>query len=400
LNDDDALDLFKKTLPSPSLLQMKVSAQEIRAKALRQMKASKDPRLDLISLAIRGKKVSFDKVIGMIDEMVSILKKEQITDDDKKEFCEGKIDKAEDEGKELKATLADQTKSIEELKNEIETLGGEIAALSTGIKALDKSVSDATANRKAENVEYKQVMAENTAAKELLKIARNRLYKFYSPKLYKAPPKQELSAEQRISVNMGSEAAPTVAPSGIAGTGVTVFAQVYSHRSREVDGAAPPPPPEAVGAYQKKGEESAGVISMVNLLIADLDKEMTEMEAEEKDSQADYEKYITDSGEKRREDTKLLEEKTARKADAESLLTKTKAEKKDKTKEAYANSIVLRDLHNECDWLLNNYETRKTARVGEIDSLGKAKAVLSGADFSLVQVGVSRSNLRGCPDCR
>merc|ERR1719321_75760 len=30
LNDDDALELFKKTLPSPSLLQVKASAQEVK----------------------------------------------------------------------------------------------------------------------------------------------------------------------------------------------------------------------------------------------------------------------------------------------------------------------------------------------------------------------------------
>merc|ERR1712129_371061 len=34
LNDDDALELFKKTLPSPSLLQVKVGIATVRARAL------------------------------------------------------------------------------------------------------------------------------------------------------------------------------------------------------------------------------------------------------------------------------------------------------------------------------------------------------------------------------
>merc|ERR1719230_723980 len=34
LNDDDALELFKKVLPSPSLLQVAVSSRELRARAL------------------------------------------------------------------------------------------------------------------------------------------------------------------------------------------------------------------------------------------------------------------------------------------------------------------------------------------------------------------------------
>merc|ERR1719451_121826 len=33
LNDDDALDLFKKTLPAPSLMQLKVTAKEVQQSA-------------------------------------------------------------------------------------------------------------------------------------------------------------------------------------------------------------------------------------------------------------------------------------------------------------------------------------------------------------------------------
>jgi len=46
----------------------------------------------------------------------------------------------------------------------------------------------------------------------------------------------------------------------------------------------------------------------------------------------------------------------------------------------------IQSLHGECDWLLKNFDVRKEARASEIDALGKAKAVLSGADFSFLQV--------------
>ena len=48
-------------------------------------------------------------------------------------------------------------------------------------------------------------MANDSAAKELLGFAKNRLNKFYNPKLYKAPPKRELSEEESISTAMGGE---------------------------------------------------------------------------------------------------------------------------------------------------------------------------------------------------
>jgi hypothetical protein len=101
LNDDDALDLFKKTLPSPSLLQMKTTAMEIKQRALAALKAPHDFRLNLVALALKGRKVSFDKVLGMIDEMTKLLAKEQTADDDKKAYCESEIDKTEDELKAL-----------------------------------------------------------------------------------------------------------------------------------------------------------------------------------------------------------------------------------------------------------------------------------------------------------
>merc|ERR1719162_380594 len=83
---------------------------------------------------------------------------------------------------------------------------------------------------------------------------------------------------------------------------------------------APPPAPEAPGAYKKKGEESNGVIAMMDLLIAALDKEMTVAKQEEKDAQADYETMLSDSASKRAEDSKSLSDKGAAKADTEAAL--------------------------------------------------------------------------------
>ena len=115
-----------------------------------------------------------------------------------------------------------------------------------GIKALDKSVAEAIDHRK----EHTALTAGNGAAKELLAFAKNRLNKFYNPKLYKPPAKKELSADDQAAWAAGGTLAPTEAPGGIAGAGVTVLAQ-----------ADPGPPPESITAYYKKGEESSGIIA-------------------------------------------------------------------------------------------------------------------------------------------
>merc|ERR1719440_1154117 len=118
--------------------------------------------------------------------------------------------------------------------------------------------------RKEEHAEYTEVQAQNNAALQLLEIAKNRLNKFYNPKLYKAPPKRELTEEERLYVASGG-VLTTPAPGGIAGTGIAVFAQVRAHQDSD---GAPPPPPATMGAYKKK--DSSGPIALIDSLKGDL----------------------------------------------------------------------------------------------------------------------------------
>jgi septal ring factor EnvC (AmiA/AmiB activator) len=378
LNDDDALELFKKTLPgASSFMQVQVTSKALRARALdiihgaRKAKLNR-ARLDFIALALRGRKVGFEQVIGMIDEMVGTLKKEQTDDDSKKEYCEVEFDKADDKKKGLERSIKDLETTLADTKESIETAAEDIKALTAGIQALDKSVAEATEQRKAESADYTSLMASDGAAKEVLGFAKNRLNKFYNPKLYKAPPKRELSEEDRIVVANGGTLAPTAAPGGIGGTGIEAasFVQVQVEHNKQ---------------------ESNGVIAMIDLLVKDLDKEMTEAKTEEKDSQADYEQLMKDSAEKRSEDAKALENKESAKADMEESFQKSKEAKTQATKELGATKASIAALHSECDWLIQYFDVRKEARTSEIDSLSKAKAVLSGADYSLGQGFLARN---------
>jgi hypothetical protein len=392
LNDDDALDLFKSTLPSPSasFVQVDISAKAMRAKALAlvrqaaQVPGGHRTQLQLLALTLAGKKAGgFEKVIAMVDDMVKLLKDEQVDDDSKKEYCLMTFDFSDDKKKGLERKLSDANTAIATEEDGIATLTEEIAALTADIAALDKAVAEATEQRKEENKLFQEMIASDSAASELLGIAKNRLNQFYNPKLYKAAPKVELSAEDRIFVSEGGTPPPTEA-TGIAGTGVTVLAQVSAH-SLVQSSDAPAPPPETWNAYAKKSDESTGVIAMIDLLIKDLDKEMAEGKTTEKDAQADYEEMMKDSAEKRVMDTKALADKGASKAGLEADLEASKSEKKATTKELAATLEYIASLHSECDWLLQYFETRKEARSGEVDSLVKAKAVLSGADYSLIQ---------------
>jgi hypothetical protein len=342
------------------------------------VKPARAGELNFIMMALRGKKIGFEKVIKMVDEMVVTLKKEQTDDNDKKEYCDVQLDHLDDKKKTLEREVSDSEKAIADAEEAIDTLTADLKALAKAIKALDKSVTGAVEQRHEENEDYKSLLASDSAAKELLEFAKNRLNKFYNPALYAPPPKRELSEEDRIVVNNGGTAPPTPAPGGIAGTGIA-FADVS-------DTDAPAAPPQAVGAYKTKSEESSGVIAMVDLLIKDLDKELTEAGTAEKDAQADYETFMKDAATQRATDTKTLADKESAKADAEGMLQQHTDSKKSATAELMATVHVIGNLHNECDWLLQYFDARTEARSAEIDALIKAKAVLSGADFSLLQV--------------
>merc|ERR1719263_2245610 len=91
------------------------------------------------------------------------------------------------------------------------------------------------------------------------------------------------------------------------------------------------------------------------------------MEFNEKDAQSEYEAMVTAAQEKRTTDSKAV------------------SEKKSRSEELMDTKQYLAEVHEDCDWLLQNYETRKEARANEVDAMKKAKAVLSGADYSLVE---------------
>merc|ERR1719265_2414761 len=152
LNDDDALELFKKAIPSASFIQIQETSTSMRqrARAILKNVQKRSPQVDFVQLVLSGKKPGFEKVITLIDEMVALLKKEQIEDDNKKEYCEEQFDITEDQKKELELDIADKDKAIDETKEGLATVTEEIEALEESIKALDKSVAVATEQRKEE----------------------------------------------------------------------------------------------------------------------------------------------------------------------------------------------------------------------------------------------------------
>merc|ERR1719281_761095 len=198
-NSDDALELFKKTLPSAaaaSFIQTAATtrSQMRRATELVRSAMSSDKthsvKRHLILAALKSGMGGFEKVTGMIDGMVGVLEGEQVKDDDLDKWCLAELDKGKEEAKQTEVDIGDLGAKVEQERDAIATVTPEIEALKAGLAELDKSVAEATEQRKEEHEDYVDEAANNQATIELLGMAKNRLNKFYNPTLYKEPEKE------------------------------------------------------------------------------------------------------------------------------------------------------------------------------------------------------------------
>jgi len=387
LNDDDALDIFKKTLPSPAspapvFLQRVNDVTSRKAEAFAWIQSastiseSRPQQLALLASLLRAGKVDFAVVLKMIDDMVAHLGKEQKTDVQQKEWCNKEFDAADDSKKALTRKVSDLTSEIDDASARAEQLKDEIASLQSKIAELDEAVAEATKQRKEEHTEFVQTSSELTAAKQLLDKAKNRLNKFYNPMLYKKPPTRELTEEERIATQMGEDL-PAEPIEYIAGTNIPV------HSFLQID-AKPEPQPDtwSAGGYKKKGQKSGGVIALMDMMIKDVDTQMLEGKKDEESAQASYEKLMSDSAATRETDSKSLVNDKSALAETNSRINEAKQERAAKVTEVEGLLKEIANLHASCDFLIQNFDFRKEARAKETDALKNAKAVLSGADYA------------------
>merc|ERR1719171_765549 len=363
MNSDDALELFKKTLPSAAsasaLIQTAATSRaqirSARAMIRSAMKTDKahavNRHLMLMSLSqgVHG----FEKVVGMVDGMVGVLEGEQLQDDKLDTWCIAELDKAKEEAKATEVDIGELDAAVDEGRDAIAATTSEIDALKAGLAELDKSVAEATVLRKKENTESVENTAADQACVDLLGMAKNRLNKFYNPTLYVEPAKEAEEEE--------------------------FFAQLAIRR------AAPGPPPEMPSGEYKKSESSDGVINMIDEMIKDVEDEMAEAKRDEAEAQKDYEQDMKDAATKRSDDSKLVVTKEGEKAEKTTKLEETKESKRTKKQQLEVLEDKIDNLHKTCDFLLAEYAKIKEARTKEEEGLKASKAVLSGAKVGFLQ---------------
>eukprot|EP00930_Biecheleria_cincta_P013348 TRINITY_DN11947_c0_g1_i1.p1 TRINITY_DN11947_c0_g1~~TRINITY_DN11947_c0_g1_i1.p1 ORF type:complete len:669 (-),score=210.69 TRINITY_DN11947_c0_g1_i1:42-2006(-) len=332
LDADDAQALFGKTM-NPSFLQLASEEEHARRKHAWEILSSAGQKLDqrLVTLAVEAKLDDFGRVKEKIDIMVFALKKEQADEVEKKDYCSAEFQK---NGLAIEA----KTRAGESLGAESEVLTSklgdaaeEVQALQDEIKEMKKQQKVAAQNREKENAEFQKVVAEQRQTQTLLKQASVVLGSFYN--------KKDDSFVQTQAI---------------------------------------PKETETFGAY-KSSSSSNGVMLMLQQLSAEAKEMERESVAAERESQADYEAFGKEIAADIETKNKLLNDRADERAQTEGTLVETRESKRGVSAQIEQLANTKLQLHETCDFTVQNFDARQKARVDEMEALSQAKAMLSGA---------------------
>merc|ERR1719235_744645 len=370
LRSDDARDTFKKSFESQeeaeSFVQTRLKKKKrhtrrslaltaIRKAALK----SKDTRLDLIVTLLANKDPlaeamdamndPFKEVIESIDQMLEDLRKEEEEDLSKKEHCEK-------ERSEKTQTAKMTSKEIDVNSETIDRLTSEIAAANKAIEEIDEQVAelkgevkDAKEQREKETPRYLADKADDAKAITLIETAVDALQKYYFV--------QTKAAVRRTS------------------TAQEPFVEA---------GEAPTPPPEIFEAdsYKKADGEATGILNILSLIKADIEKDIEKADSEEAAAQEAFETFeseVNDSITKLEGTKSDLEGEISSKEEA---MATEKTERSTNQDNLDTTLEFLKEIAPGCDFIAVNFDTRMQNRQAEVDGLNKAKAILQGASFA------------------
>ncbi|CAE7803343.1 unnamed protein product [Symbiodinium sp. CCMP2592] len=335
LSSDEAHDVFGKTL---SFLQVgKDTEGAAKASALSLLAEVGEKKRDarLATLALTMKLDTFEKVKKAIDEMRAALKKEQEAEKKKKDWCTSEFQKKKLETQEK--THEEQTKiaEMESLQSSVSQLAGDIKLLEDEVSEMNKQLQVAGQNREKENKEFQRVVGEQRTTQVLLKEAMASLKTVYA--------KEAAFLQESTSKVAGA----------------------YGEE------------PEFKDFKQQSG--SYGVLSMLQQLIGDSKAMEVEATHAESTAQEDYEAFTKGTTASVEAKTKDITDKDADKGATEASLVEARQSKEGLTAELENLAAAVAELHDECDYMLKNFDARQSARDDEMEALQQAKSTLSGA---------------------
>jgi len=331
LDGEEAHAVFKRSL---SLLQ--TASLDSRTARVSQALASAGRRLGAQALTTLARDASygqFDKVRKAMEDMEKGLKKENIDEIQQNDQCIKDLDEnqlSDEDKKRVKVLLGEK---VTALTADITTLKGEMKTLSGDVDELSKQMKAAGENRDKEVREFKGVIADQKDTQRLLKKAIKVLKDVYS--------------------KQGEES----------------LVQVQEH----VQVAQPP---AGFQSYKTSGGGS-GVLVLLGQIFEDSQRMEAEAKQAEEDSQKAFAELAGETEAEINSKTKEIAVKADTKSGLEGDLAEAKKSSRITEDEISSLAKVNRALHEECDFLMKNFDLRMKARKEELQALAEAKTILS-----------------------
>lgn len=340
LHGDEARDAMSSTYNSFVQIASERGQNQRRTRAaagLRQVAAKlRAPELSVLATSVELD--AFSKVKAAIDQMIIHLKQEQSDEVKKHDWCNEEFHKNEMDTSKQQSRQADLEAKIAQLDDNINKLTSDIKTSRAEISQLQLELQRASEDRKKENMEFQKAVADQTVTEKVLHKALDRLATYYD------------------FLQLGTKATST---------------------ERQT-----PPVPEM---EYKASKSSTGVMEMIEKLIHDTVELRDESRKAENSAQVAYEQLVADTnGSVQALQTEVVT-KTKDKTQTEKDRLATNSDLDDTLRELDGLAKYNSDLHQDCDYLISNFDLRQNKRGEEVEALQQAKQILSGASLSEAQ---------------
>jgi len=278
--------------------------------------------------------------------MIQTLKEEEQDDIKQRDWCKDEYQANAEEKAEVKWLIKNNEAKIVKLEKVIAKLVEHIAQTVEEIEATKEQIKQMEETRKEEHEEFKVAKKEDEDAIGLLQKTVEVLGEYYKKnKIDMGPVQGSLKLLQEPEFEVSQWQAPDAKFSDAG----------------------------------KRKNQSKGIISILTMLIEDLESEVKNGVKDEVAAQGEFEKQVDAA----KALIATLEEKKASleesKAKTEQEVDDEEADKASNEEDLATNEKYYNKIQPDCDWMLNSFEERVQKRKAEMNGLVTAKEYLTGA---------------------
>jgi len=313
-------------------------------------KAAKHGRVRLALLATevaQGSRGHFDAVIGEIDAMIKVVRDEERADIEKRDYCQSEESRGNSKAERLSYDMTELTSKIARIDNRLAERASEIAATQQALQDLNNTMAEAAAQRNASRIAWIEADHQDRNATFLIQDAIDTLGEFYAKEALVATNKTVVPKAKVVVKEEPSDSPPDMWTSG----------------------------------YDGRQSEGGGIVSILEMIKMDIQKEMKLAAANETKEQKEFDALRSDAWSSQLAMESKVRELQQATADLNAARAAASDLHLDKEGIHNATTDFLDDLGDECAFMNANFDERATQRKDELAGLENAKNILRGAGY-------------------